>query len=246
MKIALSIPCFINEFYPEVTTSTLELMKKLGIKIEVPKNQTCCGQPLANSGYEHKAIGAYKEFVNKFGDYDMTLMISGSCTYHIKEHYDIFEQTDKVKNLRENIRDITEYVLTEHLKSLPPVDFPYRVALHTGCHGLRGLRFGVASELGAEHKSFLYPLTNHIKNIEVIKLERPDECCGFGGTFSVFFEDISVRMGTDKLEDAVKKGVEVLVSNDMSCLLHLEGIIKKRNLPIKVMHILQVLNGDKP
>ena len=245
MKIALSIPCFIEEFYPEVADSSIELMKKLGIDFEVPKGQTCCGQPLANSGYEHKAIGAYHHYVKTFGDYDQTLMISGSCSYHIKEHYDVIEQTPKVVKLRDNIRDLTEYIMSEYTGQLPKVSYPYKVALHTGCHSLRGMRFGVSSELGAPTKSFLLPLFQHIEDIEIITLDRPDECCGFGGTFSVYYDEISVRMGLDKLDDAVGKGVEVLVSNDMSCLLHLDGIIKKRKLPLKVRHILQVLNGDK-
>ncbi|MEN8249008.1 MAG: (Fe-S)-binding protein [Bacteroidota bacterium] len=245
MKTALSIPCFISQFYPEVAESSMQLMEKLGIDFELPKDQTCCGQPLANSGYEHKAKEIYKHNVDLFGSYDMTLMISGSCTYHIKEHYDVIEQTDEVTRLRNNIRDLTEYILNECLDKLPPVKFPHKVALHTGCHSLRGMRFGVSSELGAETKSFLLPMVQHVKDIEIINLERPNECCGFGGTFSVFYDEISVRMGRDKLQDAINKGVEVLVSNDMSCFLHLEGIIKKDKLPIKVMHILQVLNGDK-
>ena len=241
----MSIPCFISEFYPEVAQSCIELMHKLDMDFDVPKGQTCCGQPLANSGYEHKATGAYHHYIDTFGNYDQTLMISGSCTYHIKEHYDIIEQTPKVVNLRENIRDLTEYIMSEYIGKLPEVRFPYKVALHTGCHSLRGMRFGVSSELGAPTKSFLSPLVEHVKDIEIITLDRPDECCGFGGTFSVYYDELSVRMGTDKLDDAMSKGVEVLVSNDMSCLMHLDGIIKKRKLPLKVKHILQVLNGDK-
>ena len=246
MNIALSIPCFIEKFYPEVADSVIELMNGLGIEFAVPKGQTCCGQPLANSGYEQKAKGAYRHYVDIFGKYNKTLMISGSCSYHIKEHYDIIDQTTEVQRLRNNIQDVTEYILDNYISQLKPVSFPYKVALHTGCHSLRGMRMGTSSELAKPTNSFLKPLIEHIPDIEIKELDRPDECCGFGGTFSVYFPEISVRMGKDKLDDALDKGVEIILSNDMSCLMHLDGIIKKRNLPIKTMHILQVLNGDKP
>ncbi len=242
MKIKLAIPCFIQQFYPQVARDVCALLDELEVSCLVPGGQTCCGQPLANGGFEAEAQGAYRHFVNGFGDADMTLFISGSCTYHVRSHYDTIEQTDAVVHLRKHIRDVTEFIFTEHSHHLPNVSFPHKVSLHTGCHSLRGLGMGRPSESNPPGQSFGLPVLNRVRDMEIIPLERPDECCGFGGTFAVNFPELSVRMGMDKLVDAIDKGVEVILSNDMSCLMHLDGIIAKRGLPLRTMHVLQVFN----
>ncbi|MEN8187953.1 MAG: (Fe-S)-binding protein [Bacteroidota bacterium] len=244
MKIALSIPCFIDQFYPQVGVAAVELLEKLNIDFEVPENQTCCGQPMANSGFEDKAKNTYHHFIDLFKDYDKTVMISGSCTHHVQHNYTNIPQTEGVKNVRNNIEDISQFILNNYIDKIEPVHFPYKVALHTGCHSLRGQRFGTSSELAMEKETGLEGLLKNVSGIEVIPLSRPNECCGFGGTFSVVHEAISIKMGKDKLNDVADKEVEYLISNDMSCLMHLEGIIKKENRNIKVAHILELLNGS--
>lgn len=244
MKIALSIPCFIDQFYPQVGIAAVELLEKLNIDFEVPKNQTCCGQPMANSGFEEEAKNTYHHFVDLFKDYDKTVMISGSCTHHVQHNYTNISQTSEVKNVRDNIEDISQFILNNYLDKIEPVHFPYRVALHTGCHSLRGQRFGTSSELVLEKETGLEGMLKNVTGVEIVKLSRPNECCGFGGTFSVVHEAISIKMGRDKLDDVSDKGIDYLISNDMSCLMHLEGIIKKENRKIKVAHILELLNGS--
>lgn len=244
MKIALSIPCFIDQFYPKVGIAAVELLEKLNIDFEVPKSQTCCGQPMANSGFEEEAKTTYHHFVNLFESYDKTIMISGSCTHHVQHNYTNIIQTEETKNVRENIEDISQFILDNYIDKIGAIHFPYRVALHTGCHSLRGQRFGTSSELVLEKKMGLEGLLKNVTGIEIVPLNRPNECCGFGGTFSVVHEAISIKMGRDKLDDVSKKEVEYLISNDMSCLMHLEGIIKKENRNIKVAHILELLNGN--
>lgn len=245
MKTALAIPCFIREFYPDVIKSTENLLKTLGIEYEIPENQTCCGQPLANSGYEHKAIGIYKKNVKLFKDFDNILMLAGSCTYHIREHYDTIEQDKYTQSLRNNIHDIVQYVHEYHFNNLPQIEFPYKIAFHTGCHSLRGMRFGISSELQMNGKYFLNAFAEKFNGAELIKIEKPDECCGFGGTFSVFFDEISVKMGNDKLQALLSNNVEYLISNDMSCMLHLQGIIDRNSYPLKLLHVFQVFNQSK-
>jgi len=244
LKIALSIPCFIDQFYPQVGIAAVELLEKLNIDFEVPKNQTCCGQPMANSGYEDEAKKTYHHFIDLFKDYDKTVMISGSCTHHVQHNYTNIEQTKDVKNVRNNIEDISQFLLEHYIDEIGPVHFPHRIALHTGCHSLRGQRFGTSSELVTEKKTGLEGMLKHVTGVEVVPLSRPNECCGFGGTFSVVHEAISIKMGRDKLNDVQDKKIEYLISNDMSCLMHLEGIIKKENRNIKVAHILELLNGS--
>lgn len=244
MKIALSIPCFIDQFYPQVGIAAVELLEKLGIDFEIPKNQTCCGQPMANSGFEDKAKDTYHHFVDLFQEFDKTLMISGSCTHHIQHHYTNIPQTAALKNVRNNIEDISQFLLNNYLDKIETIHFPYKIALHTGCHSLRGQRFGTSSELVLEKQFGLDGLLKNVSGVEVAALSRPDECCGFGGTFSVEHEAISIKMGKDKIKDVSDKEVSYLISNDMSCLMHLEGIIKKENKHIKVAHILELLNGN--
>lgn len=244
MKIALSIPCFIDQFYPKVGIAAVELLEKLNIDFEVPKNQTCCGQPMANSGFEDEAKKTYHHFINLFKDYDKTVMISGSCTHHVQHNYTNIPQTKEVKNVRDNIEDISQFILENYIDKIAPVHFPYKVALHTGCHSLRGQRFGTSSELVLEKEIGLEGLLKNVTGIKIIPLNRPNECCGFGGTFSVVHEAISIKMGRDKLNDVADKEIDYLISNDMSCLMHLEGIIKKENRNIKVAHILELLNGS--
>ncbi|HHB77849.1 MAG TPA: (Fe-S)-binding protein [Saprospiraceae bacterium] len=243
MKISLFIPCYIDQFYPQVGIATYELLTKLGYEVIAPLSATCCGQPMANSGFEQEAKKVYHHFVDDFGQADVVVMPSGSCTMHVREHYDVIEQTKAVKNVRKNTFDLVEFLFQHGLKKLPKVRFNAKVALHTGCHSLRGLGEGKASELYGPPESALRKILQGVKGLEFVELDRPDECCGFGGTFSVTEEAVSVKMGQDKLADVQRAGADILVSNDMSCLMHLEGILRKQGDKMKVMHIAEILNS---
>lgn len=244
MKVGLFIPCYVDQFYPQVGIATLELLEKFNCTVDYPMNQTCCGQPMANSGCEVDSISTYHHFIKNFASYDYIVTPSGSCAYHVKKHYNIIEQTPYVKNVRANIFELVHF-LTDILKVKEiPVSFPHQVGLHQSCHGQRGLKLANASEITAIRDGEAIRLLKTIKDIRITELDRNDECCGFGGTFCVAEEAVSSRMGMDRVTDHIKNKTEVLTGGDMSCLMHLDGIIQRQKLPIKVMHIAEILNGN--
>lgn len=244
MKVGLFIPCYINQLYPKVGIATLELLEKLGVEVYYPTGQTCCGQPLGNSGYEEDAKGACQVFVENFKEYDYIVGPSGSCIHHIKEHFDILEQTEAVKNVRKNSYELCEFIVKILGKTNLGASFPFKVGLHKSCHGLRGLKLGSCSERMDDYYSTEEELLKEVKGIELMSLTRKDECCGFGGTFSVFEEAISVKMGKDRIQDHLDNGVEVITGADHSCLMHLDGLLNRNNQPLRVMHIAEILNSS--
>jgi L-lactate dehydrogenase complex protein LldE len=243
-KIGLFIPCYIDQFYPHVGIASLELLRKLGLNVHYPLSQTCCGQPLANSGAEKEAIPVYRSFVRNFKEFDYIVSPSGSCVYHVREHYDILEQTDDVTKVRQNTYELCEFIVDilgiDDLK----IEYPHKVGIHQSCHGLRGLNLGMPSELVAKRYSKVHRLLEKAAGIEIINLDREDECCGFGGTFSVFEPEVSVKMGKDRISDHLRYGAEIITATDMSCLMHLEGIIRRQKQGIKVVHIAEILNSN--
>lgn len=244
-NIGLFIPCFIDQFYPRVGIATYQLLKKLDLRIGYPLEQTCCGQPLANTGGEKKALKTYLNFVKNFSEFDYIVSPSGSCVYHVREHYKILEQTEEVIRVRENTYELCEFIVDvmgiEDLK----INFPHKVGVHQSCHGLRGLRLGKSSELVGKRSSKVLPLLERAEGLDIVDLEREDECCGFGGTFSIFEPDVSVKMGKARIQDHARSGARVITATDMSCLMHLEGIMRRQNSEMKVMHIAEILNSNK-
>jgi len=242
MKVGLFIPCYIDQFYPGAGISTLQLLEKLGVEIDVPPNQTCCGQPLANSGLEKETTGICKHFINLFSGYDAIVSPSGSCVLQIKEHVPEELHDEKYIHVRDHLFELTEFI-TDNLK-INKLDgyFPYRVGLHQSCHALHGLRNGKASELAGKSYSKSGQLLASLKDIHLVELDRQDECCGFGGTFSVFEEAVSVAMGKDRIKDHLSHDAEIITGTDMSCLMHLEGLIKRNRQSLKVMHVAEILN----
>jgi L-lactate dehydrogenase complex protein LldE len=243
MKVGLFIPCYINQLYPQVGIATLQILEKLGIEVVYPENQTCCGQPMANGGYEYESVGACSNFVVNFKDFDYIVTPSGSCAYHVKKHYDILPQTKEVIKVRENIYELCEFLVKILGRKKLGGSFPYKVGVHKSCHGLRGLRLGSCSEIKGTPFSFIEELLTEVEGVELMKLTRKDECCGFGGTFALTEEAISVKMGKDRIQDHLNNGVEVITATDTSCLMHLEGLINRNNQPLKVLHIAEILNS---
>jgi len=245
IKIGLFIPCYIDQFYPQVGIATLELLQKIGLNIVYPLKQTCCGQPLANSGAQQEAIPVCKNFVRNFSQFDYIVSPSGSCVYYIREHYNILDQTDEVKKVRQNTYELCEFIIDvlgmEDLK----IEYPHKVGIHQSCHGLRGLKLGMPTELVAKQFSKVHQLVGKAKGIEIISLDRKDECCGFGGTFSLIEPEVSVKMGKERIRDHQINGAEIITATDMSCLMHLEGIIRRQNWNTKVVHIAEILNCNR-
>ncbi|HEV7379012.1 MAG TPA: (Fe-S)-binding protein [Dyadobacter sp.] len=246
LKIGLFIPCYVDQFYPQVGIATLELLEKLGCNVGFPLNQTCCGQPMANSGFEHLTNGCNTLFVNSFSEFDYIVSPSGSCVLHIKDHLKVEGKPAESKAVRKKVYELVEFI-TDVLKiDFIQADFPHRVGLHQGCHGQRGLHLAQMSELNAEPFSKPETLLRKVKGLELVELDRKDECCGFGGTFCVSEEAVSVKMGKDRVADHIRHDAEYITGSDMSCLMHLEGILKRKNSEVQVKHIAEILNNAIP
>jgi L-lactate dehydrogenase complex protein LldE len=222
----------------------LQLLEKLGCQVEYPLSQTCCGQPMANSGCEEDALPVYRHFVDTFAGYDYIVAPSGSCTYHVRHHYDVILQTETVQQVRERTLDLSEFLLDILKINQLTAKFPHKVGLHHSCHGLRGLGLGQGSErAGGDDFSKIKTLLSMVEGLELTALDRPDECCGFGGTFSINEGAVSAKMGRDRLADHLRHGAEVITAGDMSCLMHLEGIAKRQQAPVRLMHFAEILNS---
>jgi len=246
MKIGLFIPCYIDAFFPEVGVATLELLEKLGCSVEYPLDQSCCGQPMANSGCHAEAAGTERLFVKNFKGFDYIVTPSGSCAHHVREHLTAIPQICEVVKVREHTLELVEFLHDVlQAREFPWAEFPHKVGLHIGCATLRALREAKMSEINGPPFSKPRELLAKVKGIQFVKPNRPDECCGFGGTFSVYEEPVSAKMGYDKVNDHVGAGAEYIVSPDMSCVLHQKGCAERLGLPIKFLHIAQILNGAR-
>jgi len=218
MTIGLFIPCYVDQFYPKIAVATYKLLKKLGYDIEYPKNQTCCGQPLYNSGCFDDCKPLAKKFIKLFEKYDYIVAPSGSCISMVKNNYKkISDETDKIESkcyeLVEFLHDIVQ------LKDLD-VSFDAKVGLHNSCHAHRELNLASKSELHEKPFSKIENIiSSNVNNIIIKKPSRVDECCGFGGTFSLNEPDVSTQMGLDRIEDHRQNGVEYITGVDISCLI---------------------------
>jgi L-lactate dehydrogenase complex protein LldE len=245
MRVGLFIPCYIDQLYPQAAIATLELLEKQGLKVSYPLNQTCCGQPMANSGFEHLTHDCNNNFIRNFDGFDYIVCPSGSCTLHVKEHLHDKSDEAKAEKIRNRVFELVEF-LTDvvGVKNLD-ASFPHKVGLHQSCHGLRGLHLAQMSEIVAPAFSKPEQLLKMVKGLELISLDRKDECCGFGGTFSVFEEAVSAKMGQDRVADHINHEAEYITGVDMSCLMHMEGILNRQKSNVKVIHIAEILNSNK-
>ena len=244
MKVGLFIPCYIDQFYPQVGIATLQLLEKLGCDVHFPLNQTCCGQPMANSGFASLSKGCDKNFVANFSNFDYIVSPSGSCVLHIKEHLKDEKKQAAAAQIRSTIFELSEFLVDILKVQQIEARFPYKVGLHNSCHGQRGLHVSSMSEL--MNPSFSKPeqLLSMVKGLQLSKPVRIDECCGFGGTFCVFEEAVSVKMGKDRIAEHSMNDVEYITGGDVSCLMHLEGILKRQKSPVQTIHIAEILNSS--
>ena len=241
MKIGLFIPCYVNALFPEVGVATYKLLKHLDVDVDYPLHQTCCGQPMANAGFETKAVPLAERFEEMFKDYDYVVAPSASCAAFVKMNYPRLLEgkhscisSDKIMDVCEFLHDIIK------VKSLPG-KFPHKVSLHNSCHGVRELNLSSASELNIPGYSKIKDLLQLVEGITVYEPDHVDECCGFGGMFSVEESAVSVRMGTDKINNHIATGAEYITGPDSSCLMHMQGIARRTDRDIKFIHVVEIL-----
>jgi len=244
MNVGLFIPCYIDQFYPNVGIATLQLLEKLGCKVGFPLNQTCCGQPMANSGFASLSKSCDKNFVSNFRGFDYIVGPSGSCVLHLKEHLHDEQHPGEAEHIRKHVYELTEFLVDVLKVEKLNASFPYKVGLHNSCHGQRGLHLSSMSERNLPAFSKPQQLLNMVQGLELKMPSRPDECCGFGGTFCVFEEAVSVKMGKDRIADHANNDVQYITGGDTSCLMHLEGILKRNGSKVKTIHIAEILNSN--
>jgi L-lactate dehydrogenase complex protein LldE len=243
MKVGLFIPCYVDQFYPKVAIATLEILERIGLDVHYPSRQTCCGQPMANAGFEHLTQKSNDHFTENFSGFDYVVSPSGSCVLHIKEHLHSTAHAGDIA-IRSKVMELTEFLTDVIQLKTWRARFPFKVGLHQSCHGQRGLGLSQMSELVALPYSKSEALLNLVEGLELVSLDRKDECCGFGGTFCVTEEAVSVKMGKDRIADHLHHGARYITGSDMSCLMHLEGILKRQQSQVAVVHIAEILNAQ--
>ena len=241
MKIGLFIPCYVDALYPEVGVATYKLLKSLGLDVTYPLNQTCCGQPMANAGFEKMADKTVSHFDDLFKDFDYVVAPSASCAAFVRIYHPRLAEGKHECTASGKTMDVVEFLHdVVKVKSLA-AEFPHVVSVHNSCHGVRELGLSSPSEQNVPQYNKIIDLLSLVKGITIREPERKDECCGFGGMFSVEEPDVSTRMGQDKIARHMATGAEYVTGPDSSCLMHMQGIARRDGSPIKFIHVVQIL-----
>lgn len=243
MKVGLFIPCYINALYPDVGRASYDLLTSLGVEVEYPLDQTCCGQPMANGGSENDSKELAKRMDRLFGKYEYIVGPSASCVVFVKDSYPKLLNKEVHACISSRIYDVCDFLHDVLKVNRLDARFPHKVSLQNSCHGVRLLHQSAPSELNIPPYSKLKDLLSLVKDIEIAEPERPDECCGFGGMFAVEEQAVSVCMGEDKVKRHLATGADYIVGGDSSCLMHMQGIIRRQKLPIRIIHLVEVLNA---
>ena len=246
MKVALFVPCYVNALYPEVGEASYRLLRSLGVDVDYPLEQTCCGQPMANAGYEADAKPLAERMEQIFAGYDYVVGPSASCVSFVREGYPRLTHHDDPKEcLASHIYEICEFIHDVVRPTKLDARFPHKVSLHNSCHGVRLMGLSAPSELNIPYYSKLRNLLSLVEGIEVVEPERRDECCGFGGLFSIEEGAVSKRMGHDKVARHEATGAEFIVGADSSCLMHMQGVIENEKRAIRTKHIVEILTAKE-
>jgi len=239
MTVDLFIPCFIDQFYPKTAFNVIKLLNKAGIEATYNPEQTCCGQPSFNSGYWDETRSLAKKFMKDFEGTKTIISPSASCTGFIKNYYEkLFSETEPgfegQKQLKARLFELTDFLVNEIDFTDFGAVFPHKVCYHDACSAIR--EYGIKKEPRK--------LLSNVKGLELVEMENTDVCCGFGGTFSAKFHSISTAMTEQKIEKALATGAEYILSTESSCLMNIEAYILKNNIPLKPLHIADILaNG---
>jgi len=235
-RVSLFVTCMVDQLFPKVGMAMAEVLERLGYEVDFPEDQTCCGQPAFNSGYRDEARTVARHFLNVFEKCENVVVPSGSCTSMVTHHFaELFhkepEALEKVHSLEKRVWEFSTF-LTE-VAGVEDVGARLDdvVTFHDGCHGLREL--GIR---GAPRR-----LLSHVKGLELREMLPAEECCGFGGTFSVKFAELSGAMARTKIEAIEKTGAKTVVSLDPSCLMQIQGALSRAGSEIRTMHLAEVL-----
>ncbi len=238
MKVQIFIPCFVDQFYPQTAFNMVKVLEKAGCEVAYNPNQTCCGQPAFNAGFQAEAKKVASKFINDFSTPDFIVAPSASCVGFVRNYYaELFSNSSQhnlVKGISSRIFEFTEF-LTQVVKvDKFGASFPAKVTYHDSCAGLRECNI----------KEGPRKLLANVEGLELVEMAETETCCGFGGTFAVKFDDISYAMAEQKIQHALDTKASSIVSTDLSCLMHLQGIIDKKSMSLRTMHIADVLaNG---
>ena len=243
MKIGLFVPCYVDAIYPEVGIATYKLLTHLGLEVDYPMNQTCCGQPMANAGFQTKAQKMAANFDEMFKPFDYVVAPSASCAAVVKLHHPHLLHGKQECSAAKKVMDVVEFLHDVLKVTSLPGKFPHVVSVHNSCHGVRELGLSSPSERNIPMYSKIKDLLQLVEGITVKEPERPDECCGFGGMFSIEEPAVSVQMGKDKLKRHMATGAEFITGPDSSCLMHMQGVAKREQMPIQFIHVVQILSA---
>ena len=226
MRVALFITCFNDTLFPQTGRAVVELLERLGCEVDVPLEQTCCGQMHFNTGYAEEGMRLARRFERVFAGADVIVSPSASCVGMVREH---------CPEVAERTFELTE-LLVDRLGVLDVgASFPHRVTLHPTCHSLRGLRVGDRP----------WRLLSAVRGIDLVPLEEAEECCGFGGTFAVKNADTSMAMLSDKLRRILDTRAEVCTAADTSCLMHIGGALRRQRAGVRTMHLAEILAAQE-
>lgn len=235
MDIQLFIPCFVDQLYPQSAFNMVAVLEKAGCTVSYNPKQTCCGQPAFNAGFWDEAREVCKKFLTDFSGAEYIVAPSASCVGFVRNYYaTLFENSsyhNDVKIVSENIFEFSEFLVNKLGKTKFGAELNGKATYHDSCAGLRECKI----------KNEPRKLLQHVKGLELVEMEDVETCCGFGGTFSVKFEPISVAMAEQKVEHALATGASYLISTDLSCLMHLQGYIDHKNYDLKTLHLADVL-----
>lgn len=242
MRVALMVTCLNDALFPGTGKAVVSLMRRLGVDVEFPQAQTCCGQPMVNTGYLDEAVPVVRTFVEAFEGYDAVVAPSGSCAGSVRHQHRLVAARSgdealgrAVARLTPRVHELSEFLLDVLGVEDVGASFPHTVTYHPTCHSLRMTGVGDRPTR----------LLRAVRGLDLVDLPLATECCGFGGTFSVKNPDVSVAMGNDKVRHVVQTGAEVLVAGDNSCLMHLGGLLDRRRSGVRVMHLAEVLAAQE-
>ena len=235
MNVQLFIPCFVDQLFPSTAFNMIKVLEKAGCIVSYNASQTCCGQPAFNAGFWDDARSVCSKFIKDFNGNDFIVAPSASCVGFIRNYYNkLFDNSSyhhDVNDLSQKIFEFSEFMVKVLGVEDVGASLHGRATYHDSCAGLRECK------IKAEPRKLL----SNVKGLELAEMNDVETCCGFGGTFSVKFEGISIGMADQKVENAIATGAEYIISTDHSCLMHLDGYIKKNNFNISTMHIADVL-----